>query len=66
MRLHAGFHTPTAHFRVKVVDQISIPLGVATLRDNFSDVEEDAALCIDELPFENAWPILPLCGSTNP
>jgi len=44
MRLHAGFHTPDSPFpAAKVVDWISIPLGVATLRDNFRDVEDDAA-----------------------
>ena len=44
MRMHGGFHQndssrPTA----KVVDWISVPLGVATLRDQFQDVEDDAA-----------------------
>jgi exopolyphosphatase/guanosine-5'-triphosphate,3'-diphosphate pyrophosphatase len=44
MRLHSGFQPlsfdrPTA----RVVDWISVPLGVATLRDQFSDVEDDAA-----------------------
>ncbi|WP_298835793.1 Ppx/GppA phosphatase family protein [uncultured Roseobacter sp.] len=44
MRLHQGFGAghadePTA----RVVDWISVPLGVATLRDQFSDVEDDAA-----------------------
>ncbi|MGI9389868.1 MAG: Ppx/GppA phosphatase family protein [Boseongicola sp.] len=45
MRLHAGFVQdaeipfPTA----RVVDWISVPLGVATLRDQFNDVENDAA-----------------------
>jgi len=44
MRLHGGFHVvddqvPRAH----VVDWISVPLGVATLRDQFQDVEDDAA-----------------------
>ena len=44
MRLHAGFAPagdgiPAA----KVVDWISVPLGVATLKDQFSDVEDDAA-----------------------
>ncbi len=29
--------------RRKVVDWISVPLGVATLRDQFHDVEDDAA-----------------------
>ena len=42
MRLHAGFHPPDSPFpAAKVVDWISVPLGVATLRDQFSDVEDD-------------------------
>lgn len=44
MRLHAGFHPPDSPFpSAKVVDWISVPLGVATLRDQFSDVHDDAA-----------------------
>ncbi|OZB19889.1 MAG: exopolyphosphatase [Rhodobacterales bacterium 34-62-10] len=44
MRLHAGFHPPESPFpAAKVVDWISVPLGVATLRDQFIDVEDDAA-----------------------
>lgn len=44
MRLHAGFHPAESPFpAAKVVDWISVPLGVATLRDQFSDVEDDAA-----------------------
>ncbi|MBT9383260.1 Ppx/GppA family phosphatase [Pseudooceanicola sp. CBS1P-1] len=44
MRLHAGFHPPESPFpAAKVVDWISVPLGVATLRDQFRDVEDDAA-----------------------
>jgi len=44
MRLHAGFHTTDSPFpTAKVVDWISVPLGVATLRDQFSDVVDDAA-----------------------
>ncbi len=45
MRLNTGFKPdpaspfPAAH----VVDWISVPLGVATLRDQFDDVENDAA-----------------------
>jgi exopolyphosphatase/guanosine-5'-triphosphate,3'-diphosphate pyrophosphatase len=44
MRLQSGFsrglsEEPTA----RVVDWISVPLGVATLRDQFIDVEDDAA-----------------------
>ena len=44
MRLHTGFtpgaNSPFAH--AKVVDWISVPLGVATLRDQFNDVQDDA------------------------
>ena len=42
MRLHAGFHVqgPTD---ARVVDWISVPLGVATLKDQFADVDDDAA-----------------------
>jgi len=44
MRLHAGFHHAQSPFpAAKVVDWISVPLGVATLRDQFNDVEDDAA-----------------------
>ena len=48
MRLHAGFkqeHSVEAITRVnaEVVDWISVPLGVATLREIFDDVEDDAA-----------------------
>ncbi len=44
MRLHAGFHPPESPFpAAKVVDWISVPLGVATLRDQFNDVQDDAA-----------------------
>lgn len=44
MRLHTGFHQDPGPFPVaKVVDWISVPLGVATLRDQFQDVEDDAA-----------------------
>ncbi len=44
MRLHTGFHTTDSPFPMaKVVDWISVPLGVATLRDQFRDVEDDAA-----------------------
>jgi exopolyphosphatase/guanosine-5'-triphosphate,3'-diphosphate pyrophosphatase len=44
MRLHAGFRPTPGPFPVaKVVDWISVPLGVATLRDQFEDVEDDAA-----------------------
>ncbi|WP_435228806.1 Ppx/GppA phosphatase family protein [Pseudopelagicola sp. nBUS_20] len=44
MRLHAGFHSVASPFPApKVVDWISVPLGVATLRDQFCDVEDDSA-----------------------
>ncbi|MEO1108219.1 MAG: Ppx/GppA phosphatase family protein [Pseudomonadota bacterium] len=44
MRLHNGFHTADSPFpAAKVVDWISVPLGVATLRDQFNDVDDDAA-----------------------
>ena len=44
MRLHAGFHPGESPFpAAKVVDWISVPLGVATLRDQFSDVQDDSA-----------------------
>ncbi|PIE09292.1 MAG: exopolyphosphatase [Rhodobacterales bacterium] len=44
MRLHTGFKQDPGPFPVaKVVDWISVPLGVATLRDQFNDVEDDAA-----------------------
>ena len=44
MRLHTGFkpdELPAPH--AKVVDWISVPLGVATLRDMFDDVDDDSA-----------------------
>ena len=45
MRLHAGFlpEEGDPFPRAKVVDWISIPLGVATLKDQFRDVTDDAA-----------------------
>ncbi|TCP63353.1 Ppx/GppA phosphatase [Rhodovulum bhavnagarense] len=44
MRLHAGFHTKDSPFpAARVVDWISVPLGVATLREQFDDVEDDHA-----------------------
>ena len=45
MRLHTGFAPdPSSPFpAARVVDWISVPLGVATLRDQFNDVEDDAA-----------------------
>ncbi|WP_050525596.1 Ppx/GppA phosphatase family protein [Pseudorhodobacter aquimaris] len=42
MRLHAGF-TPKGLGQARVVDWISVPLGVATLKEQFADVEDDAA-----------------------
>jgi len=44
MRLHTGFKNADSPFpHAKVVDWISVPLGVATLMEQFSDVEDDAA-----------------------
>ncbi|EEW26037.1 Ppx/GppA phosphatase family protein [Rhodobacter ferrooxidans] len=43
MRLHAGFLPQNAEPAARVVDWISVPLGVATLKDQFADVEDDAA-----------------------
>ena len=45
MRLHEGFDRPAADARpvARVVDWISVPLGVATLKDQFRDVTNDAA-----------------------
>ena len=44
MRLHAGFKDADSPFpAARVVDWISVPLGVATLREQFNDVEDDAA-----------------------
>ncbi len=44
MRLQSGFHSNDTPFpAAKVVDWISVPLGVATLRDQFNDVEDDSA-----------------------
>jgi exopolyphosphatase/guanosine-5'-triphosphate,3'-diphosphate pyrophosphatase len=44
-RLHAGFEPPPGlpGPAARVVDWISVPLGVATLKDQFRDVEDDAA-----------------------
>jgi exopolyphosphatase/guanosine-5'-triphosphate,3'-diphosphate pyrophosphatase len=42
MRLHSGFHTQGPG-DARVVDWISVPLGVATLKDQFGDVDDDAA-----------------------
>jgi exopolyphosphatase/guanosine-5'-triphosphate,3'-diphosphate pyrophosphatase len=41
MGLHTGFDAQPAG-GARVVDWISVPLGVATLRDQFGDVEDDA------------------------
>ncbi|MGV6813196.1 MAG: Ppx/GppA phosphatase family protein [Brevirhabdus sp.] len=44
MRLHSGFEAGVSELPgAKVVDWISVPLGVATLKDQFMDVEDDAA-----------------------
>lgn len=43
MRLSAGFHLPGDGPQARVVDWISVPLGVATLREQFGDVEDDSA-----------------------
>ncbi len=43
MRLHAGFNAQGDAPAARVVDWISVPLGVATLRDQFYDVDDDAA-----------------------
>ena len=44
MRLHHGFDNEDTVFpRAKVVDWISIPLGVATLKDMYDDVADDSA-----------------------
>jgi exopolyphosphatase/guanosine-5'-triphosphate,3'-diphosphate pyrophosphatase len=44
MRLHRGFYNTDSPFpHAKVVDWISVPLGVATLKDQFQDVEDDSA-----------------------
>lgn len=44
MQMHAGFmDAGTGHSNARVVDWISVPLGVATLREQFSDVDDDAA-----------------------
>ncbi len=42
MRLHSGFGAQAVG-GAQVVDWISIPLGVATLKDQFHDVEDDGA-----------------------
>ena len=42
MNLHRGF-APQPEGGARVVDWISVPLGVATLKDQFHDVEDDGA-----------------------
>lgn len=42
MSLHSGFDAQPVG-GARVVDWISVPLGVATLRDQFGDVDDDAA-----------------------
>ena len=44
MALHNGFASRISDVpSARVVDWISVPLGVATLRDQFVDVDDDAA-----------------------
>jgi len=43
MRLHTGFNAQGIGAVARVVDWISVPLGVATLKDQFVDVDDDAA-----------------------
>ena len=44
MKLHLGFNSDKDHFpKAKVVDWISVPLGVATLKEQFNDVTDDSA-----------------------
>jgi exopolyphosphatase / guanosine-5'-triphosphate,3'-diphosphate pyrophosphatase len=43
MRFHAGFAAQGDGPAARVVDWISVPLGVATLKDQFADVDDDAA-----------------------
>jgi exopolyphosphatase/guanosine-5'-triphosphate,3'-diphosphate pyrophosphatase len=43
MRLHMGFDAQGEGAVARVVDWISVPLGVATLKDQFVDVDDDAA-----------------------
>ena len=44
MRLHSGFEGGDSELpAARVVDWISVPLGVATLKDQFYDVSDDAA-----------------------
>jgi exopolyphosphatase / guanosine-5'-triphosphate,3'-diphosphate pyrophosphatase len=43
MRLRSGLSREDAEGQARVVDWISVPLGVATLKDQFGDVDDDAA-----------------------
>jgi exopolyphosphatase/guanosine-5'-triphosphate,3'-diphosphate pyrophosphatase len=43
MDMHQSFEGADAPSGARVVDWISVPLGVATLRDQFGDVQDDAA-----------------------
>ena len=43
MQMHMGFQPAEDSSDARVVDWISVPLGVATLRDQFNDVEDDSA-----------------------
>jgi exopolyphosphatase/guanosine-5'-triphosphate,3'-diphosphate pyrophosphatase len=44
MKLHLGFDSNQDDFpKAKVVDWISVPLGVATLKEQFNDVTDDSA-----------------------
>ena len=44
MKLHLGFESENDDFpKAKVVDWISVPLGVATLKEQFNDVTDDSA-----------------------
>ena len=44
LKLSGGFNQPASEVpAARVLDWISVPLGVATLKDQFSDVEDDAA-----------------------
>ncbi len=43
MNLHLGFDGQGEGPAARVIDWISVPLGVATLKDQFSDVQDDGA-----------------------
>lgn len=43
MGMHSGFVAGGEGPKARVVDWISVPLGVATLKDQFQDVEDDGA-----------------------